>query len=208
MGYIYRIINNINGKSYIGKTEKTPKIRWRRHISTYRKGKDRPLYRAFRKYGIENFSLETLEECKDGLELCNKEIYYIEKYDTFKNGYNCTTGGDGKPYLDYDLIYKTYLECGRSYKKTSEILHISRKDLSTKLENRYNEPKHFKSLINTTKPVLMFSKDNKFLKEFSSSREAVEYLQKEDPSIKSEKTIKKACRGKRKTAHGYLWKYK
>ncbi len=209
MGYIYRIINNINGKSYIGKTEITPEIRFKRHKSESKKEKkkDRPLYRAFRKYGIENFSLETLEECNEGQELCNKEIYYIEKYDTFRNGYNCTIGGDGKSYLDYDLIYKTYLECGRSYRKTAQILNISAKELSVKLKSRYGEPTHDSGFPRRI-PVLMFSKEGKLLKEFEYSDLAVEYLQKENPNIKSSRTINKACRGTRKTAHGYLWKYK
>lgn len=207
MGYIYKITNKINNKCYIGKTELTPEIRWKRHLNTWRKGKDRPLYRAFNKYGIENFSIETLEENDDNL-LPEREIYYIEKFDTYKNGYNATKGGDGKSYLDYGFVYKTYLECGRSYKRTSEKLGIGRKNLSTKLKNLYNEPKHSSAEFIEPLKVNMYSLQGKLLKEFNSSMEAIEYLQKENPEIKSHKTIKKACRGKRKTAHGYIWKYK
>ena len=50
------------------------------------------LSRAFRKYGIENFSFEILEECSKE-DLDDREIYYISKYDSYFNGYNQTTGG-------------------------------------------------------------------------------------------------------------------
>ena len=56
------------------------------------------LYKAFRKYGFENFSFEIVEECNPE-ELNLKEIYYIKEFNScllFKNsnGYNMTTGGD------------------------------------------------------------------------------------------------------------------
>ena len=45
-----------------------------------------------RKYGIENFSIEVLELCTPS-ELNRKEIYWIEKFDSFHHGYNMTQGG-------------------------------------------------------------------------------------------------------------------
>lgn len=47
-----------------------------------------------RKYGIENFSFEIIEECKKE-ELNDKEKYWINYFNTFFNGYNLTTGGQG-----------------------------------------------------------------------------------------------------------------
>lgn len=80
---IYKITNQINGKNYIGQSVDI-KTRWRKHKESK---KDYPLYRAFRKYGIDNFTFEILEECPI-LELNAKEQYYIEKYNAIKNGYN------------------------------------------------------------------------------------------------------------------------
>lgn len=62
---IYKITNNINGKVYIGQSIDINK-RWKEH--KYRsqipnKEYDKYLYRAFRKYGLENFTFEILEEC-------------------------------------------------------------------------------------------------------------------------------------------------
>ena len=55
------------------------------------------------KYGIENFIIEEIEEV-DVKELSIREIYWIEYYNSYKNGYNATLGGDGKILYDYDLI--------------------------------------------------------------------------------------------------------
>ena len=82
---IYKITNNINGKSYIGQSVNIQK-RFNNHKSAAFNPNNRlyefPLYRAIRKYGIENFNFEVLEECKKE-ELNNKEIFYITKYKTY-----------------------------------------------------------------------------------------------------------------------------
>lgn len=49
-----------------------------------------------RKYGIEHFHIELLEETDDPNE---REVYWIEKKRSFKDGYNATIGGDGKDTL-------------------------------------------------------------------------------------------------------------
>lgn len=48
------------------------------------------------KYGSENFYCETLEENIPYEKLDEREVYYIEKFDSFHNGYNSTPGGDEK----------------------------------------------------------------------------------------------------------------
>lgn len=94
---IYKITNLINGKSYIGQSVNIKK-RFNAHKSaafnSNNKNYDFPLYKAIRKYGIENFEFEVLEECKKS-ELNDKEKWYISKYQTLgKNGYNQDDGGD------------------------------------------------------------------------------------------------------------------
>ena len=92
---IYKITNKINGKCYIGQAVDINK-RWNKHkTSPFNKnaiGYDYPLYRAIRKYGIDNFLFEVLEECsKEALNA--REMFYIEKFDAFNNGYNQNKGG-------------------------------------------------------------------------------------------------------------------
>lgn len=60
-----------------------------------------------RKYGVENFTIEEIEKT-DNPE--DRERYWIEYFGSFKNGYNATIGGDGRPYIDYDLVVATYKE--------------------------------------------------------------------------------------------------
>lgn len=93
---IYLIQNTINGKSYVGKSIDISR-RWSKHRSdTFNELSEvynYPLYRAMRKYGIENFKFSVLEECSE-TELNEKEKYWISKFDTFNNGYNQTLGGE------------------------------------------------------------------------------------------------------------------
>ena len=97
-GIIYKFTNNINGHSYIGQTI-NPKSRYWDHVCRVKKNTG--LDTAIAKYGAENFSYDVLYEtpllpCSQVKELLNeKEIYYINKYDTYNNGYNQTLGGKG-----------------------------------------------------------------------------------------------------------------
>lgn len=97
---IYKITNKINNKAYIGKSSNIEN-RWKYHIQRkdYEKEYEKPLYRAFRKYGIENFNFEIIEILND-LDYKEKsndrECYWINFYNTYgSNGYNGTKGGDG-----------------------------------------------------------------------------------------------------------------
>lgn len=87
---IYIIKNKINQHFYVGMS-KDIMTRWKHHICESQNPKskeyEKTLYRAFRKYGIENFSFEILEECKEE-ELRDKEIYWINKLDALNLGYN------------------------------------------------------------------------------------------------------------------------
>ena len=94
---IYKITNLINGKIYIGQSINIQQ-RWKAHRSKpfYKEGEQyqTPFYRAIRKYGLNNFSFEVIEECFES-ELNDKEQYYIQYYDTINpaKGYNLTKGG-------------------------------------------------------------------------------------------------------------------
>lgn len=93
---VYKITNIQNKKSYIGYA-KDIEERWKAHkYRAFHQSKEyeKTLYRAFRKYGLENFKFEVLMLCDED-SLAKKEIEFIAKYDTYKNGYNETTGGEG-----------------------------------------------------------------------------------------------------------------
>ena len=88
---IYKVTNKINKKSYIGQS-KNIEQRLKDHKLVCRE-RNVLLKRALKKYGVENFDYEIIEECKLN-ELDEREIYWINK---LKPEYNLDTGGKGSP---------------------------------------------------------------------------------------------------------------
>lgn len=97
---IYKITNQINGKVYIGLSVNCIRRWWDHCNKSYNSNKkddiDKPLYKAMRKYGRENFSFEIVEECEEE-KLSEREIYWISYYNSYEKGYNATRGGDRAP---------------------------------------------------------------------------------------------------------------
>lgn len=126
MGYIYKITNQINGKAYVGKTERSIEVRWKEHLRHAEDLSDRlPLYKAMIKYGKENFIVEQLEECNNEI-LDNREIYWINALYTYGDGYNCTGGSEGgirDYHEDIDEIIQRYLSGERLDKLCKEYKH-------------------------------------------------------------------------------------
>jgi len=93
MGVIYKTTNLINNKIYIGKRIFTKE----KFFKNKYYGSGKLLKDAIRKYGLENFDREVLEEVENEL-LDQREIYWIEKYNANNKeiGYNLTKGGNSK----------------------------------------------------------------------------------------------------------------
>lgn len=125
---IYKITNLINNKCYIGQSVDIEK-RFRQHKNNY-DNKNEPsydyhLYRSIRKYGIENFKFEIIEEC-DYEKLNERETYWIDYYDSYNNGYNETLGGGGKLQVDREEFKKYFIENNPSVKEIAEYFDIDR----------------------------------------------------------------------------------
>jgi len=88
---IYRILNKINGKGYVGKATNLP-VRWHGHKHHLRKGNHHSphLQAAWNKYGKDNFQFEILELVEDKTKLVEREQYWINFYDAANpaKGYN------------------------------------------------------------------------------------------------------------------------
>lgn len=102
MGYptksgIYKIQNTENGMCYIGQSVNISH-RVSQHLSELNKGNhsNRCLQRAWEKYGSSSFHISVVELC-DADMLNDREVYYIQQFNTYGSGYNLTTGGDGSP---------------------------------------------------------------------------------------------------------------
>jgi hypothetical protein len=211
MAYIYQIINDINNKIYIGKTEFSIDKRFKEHCSDAFKERNekRPLYSAMRKYGIEHFHIELIEETDNPEE---REKYWIEQKQSFKKGYNATLGGDGKKYLDYNLIIASYKEI-KSVKDTAISLGISSDSVSNILRANNISIITSSEVIKKKygKVVNMYDLQNTFLKTFPSVNAAAKYMVENNLTGCKMTTIKQhiteVCMGKRKTAAKFKWKY-
>ena len=211
MAYIYKITNNFNNKIYIGKTEHTVEKRFKEHCSdAFRdRNEKRPIYAAMRKYGIENFTIETIEETDNPEE---REKYWIEYYGSFKNGYNATMGGDGKKYIDYDIVIATYKEL-KNMRDVAKILGIAHETVSNILHIRNEKIYSMKEVqtLKNGKITNMYDLNGNFLNCFHSTNEAARYMVENNLTNCKQSTIKQhiteVCTGRRKTAAGFIWKY-
>jgi group I intron endonuclease len=97
MGYIYLLIDRRNGKKYVGKHNGSKKNYWSSGIIPNK---------ICKKYGKEVFDKIIVENDVPNHLLNEKEIFYINKYDSFNNGYNLSIGGDGGG----EWIYKKTIE--------------------------------------------------------------------------------------------------
>lgn len=93
---IYKITNNINGKIYVGQSIDIPKRIYEHKYKAFCKDDisyNSAIHNAFRKYGLDNFTFEILEEVSIK-ELDDKEIFYIKELNSLSpNGYNIQSGG-------------------------------------------------------------------------------------------------------------------
>lgn len=213
MPYIYKITNLINGKQYVGKTLKTIEQRWQEHIQDSGKEKiqKRPLYSAIKKYGIENFIIEEIEKV-DVDNINEREKYWIKFLNTFKNGYNATIGGDGKSYIDYDLVVKTYKQVQNAV-ETAKILDIHRDSVVNILKAKEIPIVSSQEISSKRgKPVGMYDKQTgKLIKTFSNSFDAGRYIISNNLSQANLKSVRyhiaEVCRNRRKSIYGFVWKF-
>jgi len=86
---IYRAVNKINGKSYVGRTIQSFAQRKSEHKYMALKNQSQFIFhKAIRKYGWKNFEWQMLEECSGRIQMRFRERFYITLYDSIKNGYN------------------------------------------------------------------------------------------------------------------------
>lgn len=201
MAYIYKIINDINQKIYIGKTDFSLEKRFKEHCRDALKEHcgQRPLYSAMRKYGVEHFFIELLEETNSPDE---REVYWIETLKSFKDGYNATRGGDGSHYADYSIIVKLW-QHGLGSKEITKITGYAEKTISRALfsQNISSKERKNRAYQKRSKPVAKIdSKTGEILETFESISAA-------EQAMNNNKHISSVCLGKRKTTGGFGWKH-
>ena len=156
MGQIYLITNLINQKKYIGQTKNSIEQRWAEHCRRAKRSTTgSELYLDIQKYGPENFKCEVLEECPIN-ELCDREIYYIKKLNTYQGdsnkGYNQTRGGIGSTIyeIEEEEIVSMYNQ-GQSAGEIAKQFNCSDGNISKKIRHskKTNKGLHNQKWIET-----------------------------------------------------------
>ena len=132
-GFIYKITNKINGKSYIGQTIQSVKERFYQHCATKCSQAilNMVIHKAITKYGKANFTIEVIEEV-ESTNLNDRERYWIRYYDSYNNGYNSTEGGqDGIKLfknLDTESIVREY-KSGKSLREIGRLFNVDKQTI-------------------------------------------------------------------------------
>jgi group I intron endonuclease len=130
MGKIYLITNTINNKVYVGQTKHSIEYRFKEHQHPSKKT---TITQAIQKYGKENFTVELLEECNIH-NLDERETFYIEKYNSYKEGYNNTIGG-GSQYIAHTPEVKQKLSISAKGKLTGDKNPAKRPEVRKKISD-------------------------------------------------------------------------
>ena len=132
-GFIYKITNKVNGKSYIGQTIQNIKERFYQHCATKCSQAilNMVIHKAINKYGKSNFTIEVIEEV-ESTNLNDRERYWIRYYDSYNNGYNSTEGGqDGIRLfknLDTESIIREY-KSGKSLREIGRLFNVDKQTI-------------------------------------------------------------------------------
>ena len=174
MGHIYKITNKLNNKVYIGQTIKSCQKRWTQHKNNSNKPyfSQIVLYKAFNKYGIDNFEFEEIEEVPNEM-LDEREKYWIEQYDSYFEGYNSTLGGRATQLYNWDTddIIEKYLIL-KSARKVAEEIGCDHSTIDRILNE--NGVHRFTQAEQKEQAIRLKKKDEIF--DFSTTTEAAQWL--------------------------------
>ena len=91
-----------NGKCYVGQTKQKPEIRWH---NGHGYEHNAHFYNAIKKYGWNNFQHQIIESDIISQDEANaREMFWIEYFDSFANGYNLTKGGENHDHLGIPVL--------------------------------------------------------------------------------------------------------
>ena len=179
-----------NGKRYIGTSHQKPNRR-------YRKGngyKGQVVYDAINEFGWDNIEHIVLEDGLSWQETLQREKDYILQFKTNEDefGYNISIGQQ-PPENIKRIYYKTLGMTGKHHSQESK-----KKMRIAKLGRKMEE----ETIIKKSKPVIQFDINMNIINEYYGISEA---SRKTNTNLCN---ISQCCKGKRKTANGYIWKFK
>lgn len=200
-----------NGKVYVGITSQKVERRWRNGLG-YRNKQDL-IYRAILKYGWENIVHDVLCTGLSKEEAEKKEVELILFYNSTNpaKGYNVESGGNVHKHLSEATKEKLrQANLGKRHsEETKRKISASNKGKRTmtqeqlrkmRLGRKYNFTPWNKGKTISTTAVVQYDKEGNVIKEYINCHDA-----QKQTNISH---IYAACKGKRKTAGGFVWKLK
>lgn len=207
MGYIYKIINKITKKSYVGQTIMDLDERWRQHCKS--NSNCRYLKSSIKKYGVDSFEFKLICICFDN-DLDKYECFYMNKYNTLvPNGYNLREGGNSGRHHE-----ETKRKISETLKNRTDI--IRGKSQLGKPHTEEVKNKISKSLIGIKQKPESIQKRRELLIKYNvfkidkNTQAVIEIFNGYTEAAKNVDTHKGAiwgaCNGKSKTSKGFIWK--
>ena len=232
MGWIYRITHIDSDKSYVGQTVDLEK-RWKEHCLAANnpdRYSGKSLHYAMRKYGLEKFRIDVVEQCDDS-QLNDREKFWIKEFRTNVVdggvGFNLNEGGVCSS-LWKDKISKAQRGeksawFGKKHsdatKEKIRAAHLGRKFTKEHCENiskgkrgqiRHQTPaereKRRVSLQSYMHAVSQYDKEGVLINEFQSIKRAIDWLRLHGFEKADASKIRGCTKGNRKSAYGYVWK--
>jgi len=226
---IYKITNP-KGKIYIGQSRDIEHRFYYYKLSNKWIKEQRKLYNSLQKYSYEKHIFETIEECSEDL-LNEKEIYWINYFNSVNEGLNLKYGGLGGKHSEETKqnISKSLMGKKQSKetieKRSQKLKGQKRSDYTKQLMSEAGKGKiitwgdkiseakkkstyrHSKEIIDKivqthSKPIEQYHPDGTLLNTYSSAMEAMRQT-----GIKND-NINQNLKGKSKSAGGFIWKYK
>ena len=192
---VYKAENKVSGNVYIGQT----KYDLSRRIAEHSKKSQRPkskFHKALMSYGIENFDWVVIDTAKTKEELNQKEIYWINEYNSINVGYNMVEGGTGG-YNEFAVKVNRKRK-GKTYKEIYSSPEMVEKVLQSRRDTANDNFKNFTKQQRTKYGKMEAAALNN--SGYKHSKETIEKIRKSNQGKDVSKETKKLISQKTKEA--------
>lgn len=194
MWIIYRHVNKINNKSYIGQTCQKVEKRWH---NGYGYSDSPKFWKAICKYGWDNFTHEILEDNIETVEKADeRESYWINYYNSIENGYNINQGG-GNHARGEEFSKRVSEGQKRNWENNEERKEKARQYFLNQWQNEEYRNKFIGANNGNSKQIKCIETNIIF----NTLKDAAEWANT------SRQNITGVLKGRQKTAAGYHWEY-
>ena len=193
MGYLYKLTNKVNGKTYIGQTIRPIEKRFEEHQK--KSSKCVAIYGAIKKHGWDAFEKEWYY-CPDEDLNFDEELLVREMGTLAPNGYNLKEGGGNHSKHSEETKQKI------SEAKLGEKNHNFGIPMREEQKQKISEALRGENNLNSKK-VYQYDLYGNYIGSFGSGGEAARALCKNSGSS----AISDCANRKRKTAYGFKWSF-